>query len=266
MPTEIDLTHLARREWLTGGPLNGFVVSYVETLQHRRYTANTLSSYLRCLAHFSYWMRNEGLSVADCDLPLIQRFLQHHLPTCDCPAPRRSNAKEIRAALHHLLALLPKADAEGSAPSPIATELQRYTDHLRHICGLAPSTCTHRVRHVAAFQAHCFGNRGSRGQAADRGPYRGLPGRPGCPLEACLTSSRLHKFTQLFAFPCLAGGGHSSIVCGDTDACELAPSTPAKSPYGRPAHKLSGNVRPDRPRWSARLCHGPLPARSGPAR
>ena len=159
MPTDLCLAHLVRRDWLTDGPLNELLALYIEALQNRRYARSTLSAYLRGLAHFSYWMRGEGLSVADIDRALIERFLLHHLPTCACPAPCRSDVKEMRAALHHLLDLLPEADKEEATMSAwIAAELERFDDHLRHTCGLAPLTCTYRCRHVAAFLARCFGD------------------------------------------------------------------------------------------------------------
>ena len=158
MPTDLCLAHLVRRDWLTDGPLNKLIDLYIEALQNRRYARNTLSAYLRCLAHFSYWMRGEGLSAAGIDRALIERFLQHHLPTCACPAPCRSDVKEMRAALHHLLDLLPGADQEEATTSACtAAELGRFDDHLRHTCGLALLTCTYRCRHVAAFLASCFG-------------------------------------------------------------------------------------------------------------
>lgn len=158
MPTDLCLAHLVRRDWLTDGPLNKLIDLYIEALQNRCYARSTLSAYLRCLAHFSYWMRGEGLSSTGIDRALIERFLQHHLPTCACPAPCRSDVKEMRAALHHLLDLLPGADQEEATTSAcIAAELGRFDDHLRHSCGLAPLTCTYRGRHVAAFLASCFG-------------------------------------------------------------------------------------------------------------
>jgi len=157
MPTDVCLAHLVRRNWLTDGPLNELLAVYIEALQNRCYARSTLSAYLRCLAHFSYWMRGEGLSAAGIDRALIERFLQHHLPTCACPAPCRSDVKEVRAALHRLLDLLPGADQEATTSACIAAELGRFDDHLRHTCGLAPLTCTYRCRHVAAFLASCFG-------------------------------------------------------------------------------------------------------------
>ena len=72
MPTDLCLAHLVRRDWLTDGPLNELLALYIQALQNRRYARSTLSAYLRCLAHFSYWMRGEGLSVADIDRALIE--------------------------------------------------------------------------------------------------------------------------------------------------------------------------------------------------
>ena len=53
MPTDLCLAHLVRRDWLTDGPLNELLALYIQALQNRRYARNTLSAYLRCLAHFS---------------------------------------------------------------------------------------------------------------------------------------------------------------------------------------------------------------------
>lgn len=156
MFTDTHLSHIARRDWLTDGPLHELVISYIEALRSRRYAENTLGAYLRCLAHFSYWMRGEGLAAADIDRALIERFLRNHLPTCACPAPCRSNLKEMRAALHRLLELLPKVDDEVTTDH-MAAELEHFVAHLRHTCGLAPVTCTYRVRHVRAFLASCSG-------------------------------------------------------------------------------------------------------------
>jgi site-specific recombinase XerD len=130
---------------------------YVEALQARRYAKNTLRAYLRCLAHFSYWMGEEGLAVERIDTELLEHFLQYHLPICTCPAPHRSDLKDTRAALHRLQALLPGVDEE-TGTTPIAAELKCFADYLHNTCGLAPLTCTYRVRHVEAFLVGRFGS------------------------------------------------------------------------------------------------------------
>ena len=39
MSTDICLANLARRDWLTDGPLNGFVNLYIDSLRDHRYSA-----------------------------------------------------------------------------------------------------------------------------------------------------------------------------------------------------------------------------------
>lgn len=63
MVTEEILASLARRDWLTDGPLSEVIAPYVDALQTRRYARSTVGAYLRCLAHFSYWMQEEGLTI-----------------------------------------------------------------------------------------------------------------------------------------------------------------------------------------------------------
>ncbi|MCO6057974.1 tyrosine-type recombinase/integrase [Pseudomonas sp. MOB-449] len=151
------LAHLARRDWLTQGPLSSLSASYVEALQRHHYQESTIRAYLRCLAHFSYWMKGEGLTPASIDRELIEYFVWEHLPLCTCPPPRRTVVGEMRAALHHLLPLLPVADGAPAEMNPVEAELDRFGDYLRHTCGLAPLTCSYRVQHVAALLTGRFG-------------------------------------------------------------------------------------------------------------
>lgn len=66
MSIDACLAHLARRDWLTQGPLSELTASYVEALQIHHYQGSTIRAYLRCLAHFSYWMKGEGLTPEAC--------------------------------------------------------------------------------------------------------------------------------------------------------------------------------------------------------
>jgi site-specific recombinase XerD len=102
-------------------------------------------------------MEGQRLTAASLDRMLIEDFLREHLPTCTCPAPRRCDLKEVRAALHQLLALLGAPGDGSTATSGLAVELKRFGDHLRDTCGLAPLTCSYRIRHIEAFLTGCFG-------------------------------------------------------------------------------------------------------------
>lgn len=103
MSIDAFLAHLARRDCLTQGPLSSLTASYVEALQIYHYRGSTIRANLHCLAHFSYWMKGEGLTPPSIDRELIEHFMRNHLPICTCRPPRLSLAGEMRAALHHLL-------------------------------------------------------------------------------------------------------------------------------------------------------------------
>ena len=159
MSTEICLANLARRDWLTDGPLNGFVTLYIDSLRDHRYSDRTIRGYLGCLAHFSYWIKNEDLELLILDASLIERFLLTHLAVCTCPAPSYCTAANSGAALRHLLRMLPLEQTASVVVDPIALELERFGDYLSNVCGIAPNTRDSRLQHVASFLVKEFGTR-----------------------------------------------------------------------------------------------------------
>ena len=158
MPTDTCLTNLARRDWLTDGPLNDVVASYIEALRNQRYSDHTIRAYLGCLAHFSHWITANEIEMMSVDALLIKRFLQHHLPACTCPAPCYSSVASSGAALRHMLCLLPSSHSTLPMADSVAVELERFGEYLSNTCGLAPNTCDSRIQHVGRFLVHEFGN------------------------------------------------------------------------------------------------------------
>lgn len=156
MPTDSCLANLARRDWLTDGPLSDVVASYIEALRNQRYCDHTIRAYLGCLAHFSHWIKTDEVGTSSLDASLIERFLHQHLPACTCPAPCYPSVASSGAALKHMLRMLPSAPTEAAADQ-VAVELERFGEYLSHICGLAPVTRDRRVHHVGAFLVREFG-------------------------------------------------------------------------------------------------------------
>ena len=159
MPTDTRLSSLARREWLIDSPFHNVVAPYIEALRDQRYSDRTIGAYLGCLAHFSYWIKTEGIGISSVDAALIKRFLRHHLPVCACPAPSYCSVASSGAALRHLLDLLPGKQSASTAADPVAAELELFGGYLSNICGLAPVTRDRRVQHVGAFLVWVFGTR-----------------------------------------------------------------------------------------------------------
>lgn len=157
MDSNASAASLIERHALAVGPLSGVTARYIEVLRAQRYAEHTIGAYLRSLAHFNRWMRAEGLVLARLDAALIKRFLHGHLPTCTCPPPGRCALQDARAALGHLLGLVPPGDAVAAAADPIGAELQRFGEHLLNTHGLAPQSCAHRCRQVGVFLRRQFG-------------------------------------------------------------------------------------------------------------
>lgn len=157
MPTDTCFTNLARRDWLTDGPLNDVVPLYIEALRKQRYSDHTIRAYLGCLAQFSYWIKTDKIRMSSLDASHIERFLHRHLPYCACPAPCYCSFASSGAALRHLLRLLPGNHSASVTADPLAIELERFGEYLSNTCGVAPVTRDRRVKEVGAFLVWAFG-------------------------------------------------------------------------------------------------------------
>jgi len=152
------VARLRRHDWLTKGPLAEYVQPYIERLSQKRYQLHTMLLYLKCVAHFSYWMQLNGLTDTDASPLVIRHFIGTHLPVCDCPQPRPSKETDSRAALQHLIVLLPQAVHKAKLDDPIGEEIKRFEVFLRDIKGMAPATLLYRRQHIRKFLSECFGN------------------------------------------------------------------------------------------------------------
>lgn len=159
MPTDTCLANLARRDWLTDGPLNNVIAPYIEALRNQRYSDHTIRSYLGCLAHFSYWIKVEAVESPTLDWAVVNRFLRSHLPTCTCPPPCYRTVANSGAALRHLLKVLPCERATLAAADPVTVEVALFDDYLTNTCGVAPATRRSWVQHVSNFLVWAFGTR-----------------------------------------------------------------------------------------------------------
>ena len=149
------LDRMVRRDWLVDGPLRDYISRYTKHLTDRRYVSNTIGVYLKCLAHFSFWMTKHGLTEDHVNKDLVQNFLRKHLRSCHCPEPCYSHVKSVRAALHQLIAIFPQP--ESTQRDPLTLELEQFDKYLLDVCGLAANTRFYRRRHIELFLSSRFG-------------------------------------------------------------------------------------------------------------
>jgi hypothetical protein len=84
-------------QWFAQTALELSADSYVQYLTERGYAAATVRAYFRSVAHFSHWFARQRADLAHLSEGLIDRFLDRHLPRCQC-APRCVHARVVLAA------------------------------------------------------------------------------------------------------------------------------------------------------------------------
>ena len=149
-----DFIHPVAAAWLRTSTLAPYVPAYWCRLIERQYAQRTARAYLSCIAHFARWSRRRRLDLGDLD-PVARRFVEKHLPRCDCPSRVQRNRHMVRAALRHLQAVL--ADA-GFRPGdhrvePKEEELRRFDEHMQRARGLAETTRLRRLSVVRSIMS-----------------------------------------------------------------------------------------------------------------
>jgi site-specific recombinase XerD len=152
MTEEIWLARIYRRGWISDGPLSAAASLFAQYLREHRYSESSFSTYLKVIAHLGYWMKAEGLSVADIDEEMFEQFKQTHLPKCSCPEPCRRHLVGVAAALKHFLIVLRQQGLTHVSASEnetgIEKELSEFKYYLLSTRGVAQSTCQSQVKHI----------------------------------------------------------------------------------------------------------------------
>lgn len=156
MQTALD--KLVRKAWLLDGPIVELIPAFIDTMGNKGYRPNTINTYLKCLAHFSYWLSSETIAFSQVDRHLIDRFLHDHLPVCLCPPPCYRSLANVSAALSCLSGILIPTGLLSNFRSPVETEITQFQDYLVNICGYSSSTIAQRTHHVRSFLHYLFGN------------------------------------------------------------------------------------------------------------
>lgn len=98
--------HPTSKAWLLNSALAPHITAFIEKLRRGRYATCTARHYVAGIAHFSRWMTQQDLLVPSLDEHVVNRFLNEHIPRCDCTKPVMHDFRELRAALGHLLVVL----------------------------------------------------------------------------------------------------------------------------------------------------------------
>jgi integrase/recombinase XerD len=148
--------------WLWRSVLSPFAERYCEYLVDTGYASGTVNRYVRCVAHFAYWLTTHRIAVASIDDRLVCSFVNDHLRRCTCPDPIPRGRADVNAALRHLLVVMGACAVPRflrAESDSVQQEVGRFTDHLKDVCGLAECTRYQRGRIIRDFLHQSFGRK-----------------------------------------------------------------------------------------------------------
>jgi integrase/recombinase XerC len=147
------------KAWLLNSVLAPHADAFVAHLKRGRYSPTSRRKYLGSLAHLARWMTQCCLPLRLLDERAVERFLDRHVPHCDCPRPVIRTRSDLRAACAHLLDVLREQHVIAERPREvghIADELRRYDDYMQRVQGLIEGTRDGRLRIVQRLLLHKF--------------------------------------------------------------------------------------------------------------
>jgi len=174
--------------WLWRSVLSPFAERYCEYLIERGYAVRTIHHYVRCVAHFAYWLTRRRTAADSIDDRLACCFVNDHLPKCTCPDPTPRSRADMSAALRHLLVVMGRPGRPRylrTVPDVLRQEVCRFTEYLEEVCGLAEYTRYQRARIARDFLLQYF-----RGRPID---------------VAAITIRDIHRFVTRYPGGCKAG-------------------------------------------------------------
>ena len=131
-------------------------------LIERGYARSTARAYLGHASHFLRWAQRAEVDLRSIDEMVVARFLDDHLPHCNCGRSTRGDRREGHAALHHLIVVLRTLGViapRSVTATPVDEELRRFDAYMDHVRGLAPKTRRAMLRIVRELLGPRFKDR-----------------------------------------------------------------------------------------------------------
>lgn len=127
-------------------PIREHIERLVACLRGQGYSPATIHRYVLVAEHFGNWLGRRPRRLRIVSRESVDAFLHRHLPQCSCPTPAPRHSHNIRKALDHMV---PKTRAV--LPPSAERLVQKYLQHLDHVCGAAPATLFCRGRYAREF-------------------------------------------------------------------------------------------------------------------
>jgi len=128
---------------LRDGALGEFVDDLAAHLHERGHSRRVAQAYICATGHFAHWLVGERIPPTALDEKTATRFIEEHLPVCECSVPTGSRC-HLRPGLAQLLIVLRERGCISARPvkelSPVDTLIAAFDAHLASTCGAAVAT------------------------------------------------------------------------------------------------------------------------------
>ncbi len=138
--------HVIRR--LQASQFKPLLDQFASYLISKPYCNAAMYSYRNSAEHFFHWLESQkSTSPLTIDQPLVDKFLDRHLPVCQCPIP----APRCRQNLHAALSLLIRSQEKTTPQNEIDQMINEFDNYLVNTCGLAKNTRVCQRHYVKVF-------------------------------------------------------------------------------------------------------------------
>jgi integrase/recombinase XerD len=154
----MKISNVAAGPVQSGKASNRLAIIFEDFAQFQRelgYRLRVVRLSIRVARHFAQWLGLCRVTLHETNQDCIRRFLEEHLPHCQCSQPTPRNLKNCRAGLNRFFRFLKSrglcSASKHHRPNWTDRLLERYERHMTEICGLTPATRLYRQRYSREF-------------------------------------------------------------------------------------------------------------------
>ena len=154
----VKMPHVIKR--LQKSKFKDILDKYASYLIEKHYSKSSITKYRLALEHFICWLESKQFPpIRQITTILINKFINEHIPICQCPTPAPKRSVELLGALRLLLKIQKengKYMVYSKSISKTDKLINEFDNHLVNICGLAENTRRYHRRHVKVFLNKMF--------------------------------------------------------------------------------------------------------------
>ena len=156
----LELPRLPKR--VDRSEFKDILCEYASYLFIKRYTKHSIKHYRNAIEHFFNWLKLEKISfVAPIDPIIIKRFLNEHMPICQCRMPAAKSLRDLHAALYLFLRMQQESNSKEGRSKPksnLDKMMEEFDDYLLNVCGIVEGSRIRNQKYVRIFLAKFFSN------------------------------------------------------------------------------------------------------------